>query len=274
MTTATLWRCSNQEYHAETEHVSNSALKVFMQNPKVYHDIYVARTRERKPPSKEMILGSLFHALVLEGEIGWKVWSGADRRTKAGKEAWDNFAVESLGFQVLTQEENDTLFAMHDSLWKNDHAAELLNAEGDNETSMQWTHPSGVKLKCRWDRLCHNGTQVDIKTVSDPSPEFFAKSVDKFRYDVQAAFYSQGLESLAEFRDTPFRFIAVCTEWPHECYVYRLPEDALQIGHETVNRELADLARRHRENDWVDPYMRGVNEVNLPAWFYSQKGLR
>lgn len=274
MTTAALWQCDNATYHAETEHVSNSALKVFMQNPKVYHDIYVARTRERKTPTKEMILGSLFHAFVLEGAIQWKTWCGADKRTKAGKEKWEAFCVESLGYTVIDQEDEDRLYAMHESVFGNPHASELLYMEGDNETSMQWTHPSGVKLKCRWDRLCHNGTQVDIKTVSDPSPEFFAKSVDKFRYDVQAAFYSQGLESLAEFRDTPFRFIAVCTEWPHECYVYRLPQEALQIGHETVNRELADLSRRLRENDWVDPYMRGVNEVDLPAWFYSQKGFR
>src|SRR5690606_3181532 len=73
--------------------------------------------------------------------------------------------------------------------------ASVLLASGYAEQTFQFIEPiSGASCKFRPDWLnMQNGVIVDIKTTEDASPRGFARSVEKYRYHVQDAFYSDGL---------------------------------------------------------------------------------
>ncbi len=271
MSQGTLWDCTNEEYHAETEHVSSSSLKVFMDNPSAYYGVYVVKTWPRQEPTKAMIFGSLFHALALEGEVGWRVWDGPDRRTKIGKEAWSEFSSQAHGYEIITSDEQVKLYGMLSALERSKPAMALLETEhGTIERCVRWTHPSGIHCKCRWDKLCYSGVQCDLKVVAEPGPGFFRGRIKTFRYHCQAALYTQGLESLTGQKDGPFRFITICAEWPHNVHIYELPDWAIQLGHEQVNLGLREMARRRAENDWADPLALGVNVIDLSPFALNE----
>ena len=70
-----LKKISNAEYHA-LDYVSKSHLDEVNKSPYHYWDKYINPNRVIQEPTKQMILGSAFHSLVLEPELFDKAPSG------------------------------------------------------------------------------------------------------------------------------------------------------------------------------------------------------
>ena len=104
-------------------YLSTSALKAFAKSPNHYIE-YVNGERKATPA---MELGSAIHCAILEPDEWhdrYTIVPKVDRRTKAGKEAWELFQKSSEGKTVLTDEQHRTMdmarIAVHaDPLAKN-----------------------------------------------------------------------------------------------------------------------------------------------------------
>lgn len=190
---------------------------------------------------------------------------------------WDDVKAEWLRNnaqrQVLTQEEFDQLRAMRDAVMAHPAARALMtNCPGTAERSVYWTDPAtGELCRCRPDFWRDDGILVDLKTTDDASPEGFARSVVKFRYDLQDPFYLDGVaQAIKQSRSkmkTPqvFIFLAVEKEFPHAVAVYRLDDASRALGRADYQRHLVNYAECTRADKWPG-YGELIQNITVPQW--------
>jgi hypothetical protein len=95
--------------------LSQSSLKIFSKS--AAH--YLASTEEQAEPTDAMILGSVFHALLLQPDEAknlYAVKQKVDGRSKEGKLYNENFALENAGKFIINSEQEKQLFDMRSSI--------------------------------------------------------------------------------------------------------------------------------------------------------------
>jgi exodeoxyribonuclease VIII len=243
------------EYHAHPA-VSKSLLDKISKSP-LHARAYLDGAREE--PTAAMAFGTALHTAVLEAErfdTEYKVFEG-DRRTKAGKEAYE--ALLATGASIISAADYDAITAMTMAIRQHKVAGSLL-MDGHAESSVFWQHP-GTRLECkaRPDWWRNDGIVVDLKTTDDASPAAFARSVATYRYHVQAAHYMIGTQAKR------FVFIAVEKKAPHAVAVYELDADTLRMGHTLRERDLDQYASCVEFNTWPG-YPAEIQTLALPKW--------
>lgn len=276
-------RMPESEYHSRDE-VSSTMLRRFDRSP-AHMMTPVKRT-------KSMILGSLVHAMVLtpdEIELHfaqklpdvekpdgcdfrkkeWKEWRDgadgqayleADEHTKAANAELQRRADET-DFEIVSESTWKTAEAMARRV-KEHPIFEKLNPTRDQcEVSIvsEFTSPRGrIKGRCRFDMLVER-TSADIKCTVDASPESFMRSVIKFGYHVQFAFYNRlHIEEHGVPLDEWY-FIAVEAKSPIGVAVYTLPPEAKRAGDEYLNRIMPEFSRWY-----FDDYPNGIAQSYSP----------
>jgi hypothetical protein len=212
---------------------------------------YIHRKGQEWKPSRSMELGTLIHSLVLEGRCDYAVGPEVDRRTKAGKEEWQLFCENNIGKVIVTRDEANIINGCLDA------CAPLMEHcaydDDDIETSIFWER-DGVKCKGRPDMIAIiNGETciVDLKTIAGISN--FESSFNRFRYDVQAAWYQYGYNAATgNLRDRPpgFWFLVVDTEAPHLAQFMRAGSEILEQANAKIEEELAHFARCQTAQEW------------------------
>lgn len=189
---------SNAEYHADRTHLSSSALKLILENPRQFYREYILGEKvERK--SAAMDEGTLVHALILEPHTvnrDFVVYPGSRR---AGR-AYDEFASKNPGKLVVTEAQMVRARELASACLANDAAKALL--DGLPEHSMTG-EIEGVPVKARADLVNQRRLQiVDVKTTSKPTGPF-EETVQQYQYDLSAALYC---EIAKQAFDIPFEF--------------------------------------------------------------------
>ena len=150
-------------------------------------------------PTPALLFGQVAHKLLLELEdfgTDFVVAPAVDRRTKAGKEAWEAFLAESDGKTVVDAATFEQASEMVYVATQNKIVQDLL--KGEHETPLFWKDPdTGVECKCRLDAWFRDDQGVpvivDYKTTNDASYKAFLNDVVKFGYFFQSAMYSEGV---------------------------------------------------------------------------------
>lgn len=255
---------SNADYHGGPG-LSKSGLDLIDRSP--FHYIM----RRHKAPTPAMELGTHAHCAILEPDRFAAEYVTApdcgDRRTKAGKEAWQAFADAAEGKTIIDADTEQRLHMMRASVLSIPDVAEAL-AHGAAEVSAYWD-AAGVLCKCRPDFVHDCGPSgvilLDLKTTQNASPDDFARSVAKYRYDVQAAWYSDGY-ALASGREVlAFVFVAVESEYPHAASAVMLDPDSIDAGRSKYRRNLATYRACMESGEWP-AYGLGIQTIELPKW--------
>jgi exodeoxyribonuclease VIII len=254
---------TNAEYHSLPA-VSKSHLDLIARSPRHYWHRYLNPEAVPPEPTPAMVVGSAVHTRALEPdryELEYAVAPAIDRRTKAGKEAWEAFQADAKGKTVLTAEQHELSAAVAAAVREHPAAALVLGKPGACEQSYQWTdETTGEVCKCRPDWLSECGRLVvDLKTTDDASPAAFQRSVQKFRYHVQAAWYLRGLGA------EQFVFIAVEKAPPYLVGVYVATPEMVAAGGRVADRDLARLAECRAANAWPG-YGDEIQPIDLPRW--------
>lgn len=124
--------------------------------------------------------GRAYHKYCLEPYDFYNEFAVApnvNRRTKAGKEEWEEFVEENKGKEVISEEMYETIDAMRNALYSTPFAKKLIY--GEHEKSFFWTdEESGFECKCRPDSFGKVGGQpicVDLKTCQCAETEKFMR---------------------------------------------------------------------------------------------------
>ena len=248
----------SDDYHAYPAW-NKSSLDLIARSPAHYK---FAAPRET---SRAMEIGSAVHAAVLEPEVFKRDYvllqDVTDRRSSVYKEA-----VKVHGSAlVLTGSEAVMIECIRETV---QHA--IIKRPGIAEISVFATcSETGLLIKCRFDYLTLGGAAIDLKTTQDARSDEFSKSVYNYRYHVQDAFYRHVYRCATGVELNSFNFLAVEKEAPYFSAVYKLDQDAQEIGKYYALRDLKTASECERSGHWPMPSVKD-EPLQLPSWAYSQ----
>lgn len=253
---------SNNEYHSG-DGVSKTSLDKIAKSPA--HYLHHLSHKSESTPA--MDIGTATHTLILEpekfdDEIA-VLPDGIDRRTKAGKAAYAEFQEVSAGKVIIKADEFDAIQRMRDAVMAHPSAAQLLTG-GIAEQSAYWVdEDTGMLCRCRPD-FTVGRVLLDLKTTDDASPVAFGRSAAKYRYEVQGAFYLDGMNAAGANIDE-FAFIVVEKKPPYAVAVYVMEPDHFDAGRIKYNNDLATL-KDAVESDSYKGYGDEPQPLLLPKW--------
>lgn len=222
-------------------------------------------------PTPALLLGAAVHTAVLQPDLFRQLYARApeaDRRTKAGREAWEAVEAEHPEATILRPEEYDLCIAIRDSVYAHPAARKLLR--GQTEVSAVWRDPwHGVLCKGRFDVIPDGlGVIADMKTARDASPGAFSRTVYANGLYIQGAMYLMGGRALGLDVDL-FAIVAVEKEPPYAVAVYNVRGEALAAGEEELGRLLETWARCMETGNWPG-YPDKAVDITLPPWAWRQ----
>lgn len=270
------------EYHADPTSISKSGLDLINRSPRHY---WYRHLREDAEPhdSPTFRVGKAFHCLTGEPDTfddRFAVrpeFKGTGAR--AARAEWD---AEHEDYTILTPAEMDEVIAMRDAARAEPRIARWLNAPGPVEASIYWTdEATGVQCRCRPDKIAEvkdGVVLVDLKMTRDANPDAIARAVDSYRYDVQAAWYTDGATAAGlTVLGFVFAFVERPTSGaPPQAYDVRLCEDSVEVGRMRAAEDLRVYAECLASGEW--PGYGGpassTTTVSLPGWRLNQYGMR
>jgi PDDEXK-like uncharacterized protein DUF3799 len=215
-----------------------------------------------------MDIGSIVHALVLEGENKACVLDFPDRRTNAYKQA--HAAAMAAGEIPVLRKDFEDIKGMVVSLRQHlDKHRKLQTAlmEGRPEVTLIWKEDNGVVCRARPDWLSDDHRRIeDYKTRSGTAnPEVVSRTIFTEGWDIQAAFYIRGLKALDPRAEPMFRFVLQETYPPYAVSVVALGPDSLMLADKKVLWAIDTWKRCLDANEWPS-YPGEVCYATLPAW--------
>ena len=107
-----------------------------------------------------------------------------------------------------------------------------------NELSGFWKHPGGVDACLRLDRhLPEPKIIIDAKFMAEGSPDKFRRDVFKYRYDIQAAWYIDGMKEITG-EDYDFMFLVCEKNWPWNVQLYRIEDSWIERAREDIKKAI------------------------------------
>lgn len=257
---------SNSDYHA-LPWLGSSGIKKLARSPRHFR----AASDPGRPPEKAsdaMRAGTLAHCAILEPEQLAARYAvkpaGHDGRTVAGK-AW---MAEHAHLEVVSADEFEAATRQAAAVRSLPEVGALLGV-GRPEVSAFWVdEDTSIGCKCRPDWVAPAGDGViliDVKTCQDASPLAFPKSVARFGYHLQAAWYVDGYAKASGKPVLGFVFAAVEADYPHAAAAYMLDDESLERGRAECRRLLALYRHCLVQDEWPG-YPQTIQPIGLPAW--------
>lgn len=246
--------------------VSKSALDVFARSPAHY----LAWLTEPDEDTPALAFGRAFHCAVLEPERFAREYAAqpdfGDLRTKAARAERAEWVEAHPGVRAISADDAERIAGMTAAIMRHPVASRLL-VGAEREVALSWEdNLSGLRCKSRTDAWRPDlATILDLKSTEDASPAEFARSVDKYRYDVQDALYRMGMRAAAGIDVAHFVLCAVEKQKPHDTVCYQLDEAAIVAGGNTARVEMMRFAECVRTDKWPG-YSDRLETLSLPRW--------
>lgn len=258
------------EYHSDKDIVGHSALVEMLRSPAHF----MHRLNTPYEPTPAMQFGTAVHTAILEPSrfhTLYAVQPKFDRRTKDGKAlalAWEE---ANRGVLPIEQDDLNRIARIRESINRHVDASALLQSS-ITEQSYFWTdHETGIQCRIRADllKLAADGCIEaigDLKTTLDASRDGFVRAIDKFGYDLQAAFYVDGIKHLTG-REVPFYLMPAESNAPHGVALYRVGPKSIEVGRAKYRAALQLLQWCREHNSWPSYQPFGeAEEIEISDW--------
>lgn len=252
---------TNAEYRA-AEGVSRSELNTILQKTPM-HFLYEQMNPKEDTPA--LLFGRATHKAILEPETFFDEFVEGirvDRRTKEGKEKWEDFLSSVGDRDVVSPDDMEILKEMRAVIDHDTNASKFLS--GIHEQSFFWTDAeTGEKCKVRPDCIAEVDGKtylVDYKTTDSCADGAFERSVRKYGYKFQAGMYREGYFQNT-FKDVGFVFVAQEKTAPYAVRVYICSDDFLEEGY-TMFREAIGIYHECKTTNHYWGYEGPDNDVS------------
>lgn len=224
--------------------------------------------------TQAMAFGSACHKYVLEKSDFLKEYAIApevNRRTNAGKEAWDSFCAANEGKTIITPDEYETMKEMRQAVERCPLAKKLLFGKGETESPFFWTDPdTGESCKIKTDRVVKYNRKtyvVDYKTTQSAETFRFNSDIWKMGYYFQAGMYSEGVKITRKLKKLPgFLFVAQEKKPPYSVNVIEVSDEVMKAGVAKFH-QLLDKYHDCKALDFFPGYVQDVpNDSFVPGW--------
>lgn len=259
------------EYHAdpcERPSLSSSVAKILLEKTPRHAWTAHPRLNPNFSPKQEskFDLGSAVHELMLGKGPGYTVIEAANYNGKDAQQARQK-ARESGTVPLLADQFRQAVGIAKEAL---DALAgmDVHLQDYRNEGVLIW-EDHGMFCRAMLDSIGAGIHQIwDIKTTSAGLSEFaIARHIVNFGYDLSAAFYIKGYETL--FKELAgrieFRWIFVETEPPYEIRVIDADATTLEFGRRKAEAAMYMWTSCMASDHWPG-YPRGVGKITYPSW--------
>lgn len=268
--------------------VSKGALDEINKTPAHYR-AWVDGAEQDDTPA--LIFGRALHCRILEPDVFAQTYiaetkhpfrrvTDAQRNAKKPSdetlravEYWNAWEKTAAGKIELSPDDSRRVEAMREAIVIHPIAGALF-AGGAAEQVCVWTDPAtGLLCKSRMDYWRGDIFVVtDLKSTEDASPAGFARSVAGYRYHVQEAHYSDGVDSLGGNEPASFLFVAQEKRAPYAVAVYQLDREAVALGREIRARNMDALNECLKTDVWP-AYPPNITPLSMPAWAFKESSL-
>lgn len=263
------------EYHADTGFgdvpLLSSSIAQLICNESLLH-AWTAHPKLNPNAEREfseaMDLGSICHALVLEGStarihlIRATKWEGSgkqrkdtgiivdDWRTDAAKEERDQ--ARAAGKFPLLQCDWPEVEAMYAAAQQQLKAMKIDLAQGEAEKVLIWQEDNGVWCKARLDWISKDRKQIiDYKTTgATANPDVVSRTLFTNGYDIQEAFYRRGVFKVFGIEDAHFRFLYQESKKPYAMSCVALDPIASTYADKLVFEAVEKFGAALKTNEW------------------------
>lgn len=275
------WHCTREEYDA-SERLRSSQLKDFRTSRKTFHWRHVLGKMPPRTQSKEMLFGTCFHGLILEGEIMWSLAGQCEAKYASGERKGQQCVNHGVGVlddvwlcgqhskgkelstpaNLLTKDDEATITAMETEL-RESPCAELLT-DKYAENAITWTDAvTGIECKALPDILRHDGKIVDLKTVGDFNAEQLWRQIEDLGWGFSIAFYELGIRHMEGMNHPlPWSLLLCEKKPPYRVQEFSIPSDYQEICRGRVRAELIALAECRRTGAYEEEPL----NVGMPQW--------
>lgn len=234
-------KCSNEEYHADREYKSSSALKLILKDPRQYYKNYVLN-EPQEFNSDALSIGSYSHTRILEPHLVEKEYAVFTGARRAGDD-WKKFQEENEGKTIITASQKNLVDSMidnyektHVKLGQPGNEKEVMISsffEGGKAEETLCGVINGYKVKTRFDyrkEFDDFGSINDLKTTGSPmsNKEEVEEICEYWGYDVSAALYVD-LVSQETGKPHDFYFIFISKK-TSETKIFKASEAMLERG--------------------------------------------
>ena len=153
-----------------------------------------------------------------------------------------------------------------EALYNNPHIKLLLEHKKRVCEASVFVQHENLCLKARPDLYIKSkGIIADIKTTQSANPyEFEQRTMDKFGYTIQAAFYWKVMQRQLPMKR--FLFVNVEKEPPFATSIVEVGEKLIEYGTEVVNRTLAEIQEAEKQQDYSTGWPPVHVANDLPGW--------
>lgn len=267
-----------EAYHARSE-ISKGMLADFHERRRLFEGRFISRTIPPKKPTKQMEIGTLVHAAILEPQkidqlyvvIPDNLLSGDNRAIQKTEAKEFVKAVRSAGKCAVKADELTMIRTMAANVQAT--VGPLLGSAALAEKTIVWEHQAtGLMCRCKpdWYRPTTRGTAIgfDIKTTGDISKHGFGGSVEAFAYWLQDAHYSEGIEVATGKPVEEFIFVAVESEPPYQCRTFQLEDEAREAAKEHRERLMSELAECMKTGNFADTWEGIVTRLSVRSFAF------
>lgn len=261
---------SSEEYFS-IDAVNQSLIKQILRSP-AHAELYLKHGIKTTPA---MEFGTAVHATVLnpdnfDNEVAVKP-ENINRRTKAGKEEYAQWSEENANKAHIDTEQAAACISIAHKISLNETATSLLLGAKCEQSYLWRDKDTSTTCKARVDIVNEDKKVIaDLKTTVDASPEGFARTVVKFGYHIQAAFYLRGVSGYSKAvkaydKGWEFSIIAVESGRPHGVACYKLDKRAIEEGDYLIDKALKKWLEATVLNQY-NSYPDVMTELSLPKW--------
>lgn len=224
--------------------------------------------------SPALEFGTWAHSIVLEPDDFAARLVEVDVKGKTTKTFKEAKAAAPPGSFVMTSQELHQLQQLAAAVKRHPIAEEMLAPDAPGaliEPSFFWKDTrTQIDCKCRPDYVCDRWI-VDFKTCQTAAAKDFERDAAKYRYHVQAAWYSHGVSMVTGEHPKRFLFVAVEKRPPYGVAIFEYHPEALNIALADALIDLQKIAnyRANSKTAWTG-YPLTIQKLNLPRWAHDE----
>ena len=252
--------------YREASGLSQSQLKNFMVSP----GYYKYSLANPKPQTEAMLLGTLAHTALLEPVKfmdNFAILPEVDRRTKYGKEVWEDFQNRNVGKTFIKQDMSDTVQSMVKSIKAHPLAGEILGLPDAIVEESFFFELLEVPCKARLDFYSPKANVViDFKTSRSALSSDFIKDSINHGYDIQAYWYCQAYKSRFGYMPDFYAFLVAEKQAPYAVGVFSVDGLFMERGQYLAEKYLKKFKKCLETDVWPINESESVIGLTLPHW--------
>jgi len=255
------------EDYVEIPAINNSTLKILTDQSPAHALHYINHGR---PETKALAFGSLADMYILEPLLFFKNYVvGPDARRNSN--IWKQFVAENPDKEVIKPDDMAAAIAIYNKISQS-HAMRLLSGGVSQVVAIWEDEETGLLCKSRMDYLNTDINLItDLKTTQSSKPESFSRDIDKYKYHMQSAFYTDGMIKATGETDWAFAFFAVEKVEPYVASAFQLGDLSIEIGREMYRKAITKYAECLKTNEWPE-YCSQVEMIDVPKWVLERSG--